>query len=576
MVTAMSKVEHSILEPPLLPIRRLSNFVYCPRLFYFQWVENIFVDNEDTIEGGYVHRRVDNPTKDLVPGDGKDGSFNTRSLAFDSIKYKISGVIDLVDCEDGKLIIVEYKKGAAARDDNDLRVAKDNDVIQVAAQALLLKDNGFNIDRAFIYYAAEKVKIEVPLSEALEKRCMALVEAAFLTAEGDMPPPLDDDARCHFCSAYPICLPNESRIWTESSIKQNCGCVDDNKADSRVGTLRAPMAKKDSREVLVVQTTGAAVGRRSDQITVSVKGEVVKRLPLKQVRAIYLYGPVQTSTQLITSCLENEIELAFFARSGRFLGNLVGLGTTGVSARRGQYFSFDKDETKLELAKAVVAAKIHNQRVMLMRNGEAPKADLSSLGDLQKRVDSVGTLQQVLGMEGAAAAIYFRWFSSMLRPRDDIAFDFSSRSRRPPRDPVNALLSLAYSILAKELTGVCYTVGLDPFWGFFHKSRYGKPALALDLMEEFRPLVADSTVITLINRGEVGASDFINSSRGTMLTDGGRKMFWEAWFRRLDTTIKHPVFGYQMSYRRMLEIQARQLWRFVQGQAISYTGFTTR
>ena len=136
--------------------------------------------------------------------------------------------------------------------------------------------------------------------------------------------------------------------------------------------------------------------------------------------------------------------------------------------------------------------------------------------------------------------------------------------------------SLAYSVLSKELTGIAHTVGLDPFLGFFHSPRYGRPALALDMMEEFRPLIVDSVVITLINRGEVSPADFVETSRGTMLKDSGRRQFWRAWTRRLDTEISHPMFGYRMSYRRMLEVQMRQLWRFCRNDTNSFFGFTTR
>jgi hypothetical protein len=131
-------------------------------------------------------------------------------------------------------------------------------------------------------------------------------------------------------------------------------------------------------------------------------------------------------------------------------------------------------------------------------------------------------------------------------------------------------------MLAKELTGVCHAVGLDPFLGFMHQPRYGRPALALDLMEEFRPLFADSVAISLVNRGELGPEDFIRSASGTFLNDRGRKAFWEAWFRRFDTEVSRPEFEYKMAYRRMLEVQARQLWRFVRGEAVAYHGFTTR
>lgn len=254
----------------------------------------------------------------------------------------------------------------------------------------------------------------------------------------------------------------------------------------------------------------------------------------------------------------------------------VRLPASGVDARRGQYRLFEMPGVWLQLAREVIRAKIHNQRVMLMRNGDVPDRVTSLMASFRDSTESARDLTALLGVEGSAAALYFEQFESMLKQRDDWKFDWRGRNRRPPRDPVNALLSLGYSMLAKELTGVCYSVGLDPFLGFMHQPRYGRPALALDLMEEFRPLIADSVAISLINRGELGPEDFIKSANGMFLTDKGRRPFWEGWFRRLDTEVSHPEFSYKMAYRRMLEVQARQLWRFVRGEALTYHGFVTR
>jgi CRISPR-associated protein Cas1 len=340
--------------------------------------------------------------------------------------------------------------------------------------------------------------------------------------------------------------------------------------------LQPPRPDRDDGEVLVVQTAGAQVGQRGEEITVSVKGEVQRKLPGQQVRAIYLYGAVQLTAQAAETCLELGIDVAYFSPAGRFIGLLRGLPASGVDARRGQYRLFELPGVRLQLAREVIRAKIHNQRIMLMRNGEVPERVLDLMTHFRDATESVHDLTELLGVEGSAAALYFEQFDSMLKRREDWKFDWRGRNRRPPRDPVNALLSLGYSMLAKELTGVCHAVGLDPFLGFMHQPRYGRPALALDLMEEFRPLVADSVAISLVNRGELGPEDFIRSASGTFLNDGGRKAFWEAWFRRLDTEVSHPEFAYKMAYRRMLEVQGRQLWRFVRGEATGYHGFTTR
>ena len=240
----------------------------------------------------------------------------------------------------------------------------------------------------------------------------------------------------------------------------------------------------------------------------------------------------------------------------------------------GQYRLFGDGAIRLQFAHEVIRAKIHNQRVLLMRNGEVGDKVLKELEKLRDETSEAADATALLGLEGRAAALYFGAFATMLK--DNLGFAFSERNRRPPRDPVNALLSMGYSMLCKELAGVCHAVGLDPFLGFMHQPRYGRPALALDLMEEFRPLIADSVAISLINRGEIGKSDFIISSADVFLNDHGRRVFWEAYARRLDTEISHPQFGYKMAYRRMFEVQARQLWRFLRGEATGYHGFTTR
>lgn len=191
-------------------------------------------------------------------------------------------------------------------------------------------------------------------------------------------------------------------------------------------------------------------------------------------------------------------------------------------------------------------------------------------------VDQCDGLDNLLGIEGAAAGQYFGAFNSLLK--EDIArsFDFTHRNRRPPRDPVNALLSFAYSMLVRIWTHTLASVGFDPYRGFYHQPRYGRPALALDMMEAFRPLLADSAVIQAINNGEVKSRDFVITPTGTALTPKGKKRFIATVERRLQQEIIHPLFGYRVSYRRLFEIQARLLARHLLGELKQYPEFTTR
>lgn len=582
-------------DQPLLPVRRLHNYVYCPRLCYLQWVENIFVENADTAAGSAAHRNVDQPSsfddeKKTALSQGLSEGHRLRSLHLTSEALQLTGIVDLIEGGEEGACIIDYKRGSAKRLDSGERIAKEYDAVQLAAHALLLEESGIKVADASIYYAADKRHVSVELTETLFIQTRrAIAEARASSSSGHLPPALVDDIRCNYCSAYPVCLPKESVWWASQQIKETQQdrqltllMEDVIAADEPLSfedgneSMLPPRPEFQDGEILVVQSYGTQIGLRGGEFTVTQKKEVLRKLPVHQVRSIYIYGAVQITAQAVQSCLELSIDVAYFSGAGRFLGSLQGLPASGIDARRGQYELFDKDFCQIKLAGECIRAKIRNQRVMLMRNGDPPKEVLKRLAYAADNAASAASIDEIRGIEGGAAAVYFSQFSSMLKTDGRLTFDFQKRTRRPPRDPVNALLSLGYSVMVKELAGICHTIGLDPFCGFFHRPRYGRPALALDLMEEFRPLIADSVAISLINRSEVDENDFIFSARGVALNDRGRRRFWEAWFRRLDTEVSHPQFGYRMSYRRMMEVQARQLWRYVRGEAPRYHGFTTR
>jgi CRISPR-associated protein Cas1 len=231
-----------------------------------------------------------------------------------------------------------------------------------------------------------------------------------------------------------------------------------------------------------------------------------------------------------------------------------------------------------------------------MRNHvEAPASALLRLKQAAQDALSASALDELLGIEGAAAAAYFEQFSGMLKlpdPTDDdlpglettpppagrkpFTFDFTARHRRPPTDPVNALLSLAYSMLSKDCTIAAAAVGFDPYVGFYHQPRFGRPAMALDLMEEFRPLVAESAVLSAINNRMVQLDDFVRAGDAVNLTPAGRKKFFLAYEQRMSSLLTHPLFDYKVSYRRALELQARILARVLTGEIPEYVPLTTR
>jgi len=265
-----------------------------------------------------------------------------------------------------------------------------------------------------------------------------------------------------------------------------------------------------------------------------------------------------------------------------FYSITTGLNAKNVFLRRSRFRLADEAWFAASLARQLVAGKIRNQRTMLQRNHIEPKPEaLLGLKQMAERAFRASGLDELLGIEGNAARIYFGDFAGMIKTEDgegpaQFNFDFTGRNRRPPRDAVNALLSLAYSLLAKDFTIACYAVGFDPFIGYYHQPRFGRPALALDLMEPFRPLAADSAVLSAINTGMVTPRDFVRVGPSVALTPGGRKGFFRAYELRMDTLVSHPLFDYRVTYRRLLEIQARLLARVLDGEIGEYPVFVTR
>jgi CRISPR-associated protein Cas1 len=293
---------------------------------------------------------------------------------------------------------------------------------------------------------------------------------------------------------------------------------------------------------------------------------------------VSLLGNVQLSTPALRALLERNIPVAFFTYGGWFLGRAVSHDTKNIELRVAQHAAARDEALCLRIARGLVASKILNARTMLRRNAPATdETTLFELKQLARKATEVESIASLLGIEGSGARVYFGAFSKMLTDAAAAdGFDLDGRNRRPPRDPLNAMLSFAYGLLSKDLTQACHTVGLDPLLGFYHQPRFGRPALALDLMEEFRPLIADSTVVGAVNNGVVAGDDFVRGPGSCAMTAAARRRFILAYERRMDQLVTHPVFGYRISYRRVLEVQARLLGRLLLGEIEAYPAFRTR
>lgn len=344
---------------------------------------------------------------------------------------------------------------------------------------------------------------------------------------------------------------------------------------------RRLLPARSDKVPLYVQGQGFSLGLSGDILEVREKGKKVDSIRLMELSHVALFGNVQLSAQALRELMAREIQVAHLSYGGWIHAITTPMTHKNILLRQRQFAVAADDAACLALAKAFVMGKVKNARTLVRRNGrEVPEQVLRELSLVRRDILRAENLATLLGVEGNAARAYFSVFSSMFKAEskggEAPSFDFNGRNRRPPKDPVNALLSFVYALLTKELVATSVAIGLDPFLGFYHQPRYGRPALALDLMEEFRPLIGDSVVIGLINNGELGQNDFLMRAGACMLTDSGRKRVIEAFERRMDQLVSHPLFGYSLSYRRVFEVQVRLLSRHLQGELPTYEPFCTR
>lgn len=561
-----------------IPVRALNQVTYCPRLYYLQYVDCVMPTNEHVEAGLFDHRRVDQPElKNKTRTDR--GTATSRGIALSSEALGISGVLDVIEEKAGEQYPVETKHGSAPHDDDGRPTVWDNDAVQLCAQALLMEEAfGKPVPRGFQFSVGTRERVAVEFTESLRQKTRDAITRCRELAVLDAPPeplPAELRHRCFGCSLAPVCMPEETLYQISHPTAEDVA--------KPVPELKKVIPQSDDGAVLYLQEPGSTVGKRSEHLVIKKDGKEMSRVPLHAVRQVVVCGNVQVSTQALETMAENEIGISYVTGHGRFIGSFVPAPAKNVSLREAQFRKFADPATCLQLSKAVVRAKLNNQRALLMRSLRGDDARGShepaarGMWDLLRGLDDVSAMESILGTEGQGAALYFGEFGRFLKPLPDgRGFDFATRNRRPPRDPVNALLSFAYAMLAKDCFSAVCTVGFDPYKGFYHQGRHGKPSLALDLMEEFRPVIADSVVLTLINNEAVSKSDFIVWRDACQLTDAGRKAFFAAYEQRKATVISHPVYGYRMSYARMLEVQARMLAAFVRGEIPSYTGFTVR
>jgi CRISP-associated protein Cas1 len=577
------------LVPAYLPARMINEFVYCPRLFYYEQVEGVFVESADTVRGSQGHKRVDQGSGALPSADGADASedkIHARSVELASDRLGVVCKMDLVELRTDlfsnvQVSPVEYKAGAPRENDDGIDLW-DTDKIQLTLQCLILRDSGYECKEGLLYYRSTKQRVRLEITPEIEKWAIEIVGKARECAKGQRPAPLVASPKCVRCSLAPVCLPDETnflrQLGPETSEENGSDLADKARARASYNGRRS-LTPRDERRALYLNSPGLYVGRKGEVLEIREKKTVLQEVRIRDINQLGLFGNIQVSTQVVQELCEQEVPIIYFSGGGWFYGITHGLGLTNVFTRIAQ-FDVARDERTCRLfARSFVAGKIRNQRTMLMRNHEEPPTPL--LNRLRQAVNDALTaksLDELLGIEGSAAANYFGAFAGMLKPESSglSTFDFRVRNRRPPRDPVNALLSLGYSLLAKDCAIAAAAVGFDPYVGFYHQPRFGRPALALDIMEEFRPLIADSVVVTLVNNRMLDESHFVRAGNAVNLTARGRKIFFEAYEARMNSVVTHPVFDYKVCYRRAIELQFRLLARVLTGEIAIYRPFVTR
>ena len=366
------------------------------------------------------------------------------------------------------------------------------------------------------------------------------------------PEPLEDSARCMRCSHVGICLPEERKL-----------CA----------VAHRVMVSSPDNQVTHLATPGAKAFTRSGRMIVQKNGEELASIPIDTMQGLQIYGNTDLSSGLIRELMWRDIPIVWCSGTGRMYGwSIPSYGPNGEQ-RVDQHVA--SHEGRLGLAREFIVAKIHNQSVLLRRS-ESDNPVLPQLRHIEKQVGNANRWQDILGLEGESAALYFSQFEHLIKTDRQAEWPWIARMRRPAPDALNALLDFTYTLLLSDCVRALISCGLDPHAGFLHSSKRNKPALALDLMEEFRAPIADSVVQTVINNGEINASGFSDALGSVRMTDETRKTVIKAYERRMATEIIHPVFKYKASWRRTIEIQARMILGYLDGTQTEYRGIRIR
>lgn len=437
--------------PDLIPVRMINEFVFCPRLFYLEFVQGEWADNVFTEDGKAVHRRVNEPSGELAEPE-EERPFVARSVALSSPELGISTKVDLLEGDGETVTPVEYKRGRPAPLPGKVW---EPERIQLCAQALALRENGYAVEKGIVFFKGTRERVEVAIDAELEERTRAAIEGArSCAAAGTIPPPLEGSPKCAGCSLNAICLPDEIHLLRGGPVE-----------------VRLLHPARDDALPVYVQEQGSRIGVSNQILQVkNPEGAKIHEVRLSEISQVNILGNVGITTPAIRELANLGIPLSFFSFGGWYYGRLEGNGHKNVELRQAQYRSADLPGVALNLGKRFVAAKIANSRTLLRRNHpEAPRDVLDGLEQMRQSAAEATSIEELLGYEGNAARLYFSAFNGMLRPPGGsdplLQMTFEGRRRRPPTDPINALVHLC--ALDKGLDGHVELGGFRPVpWVF--------------------------------------------------------------------------------------------------------------
>ncbi len=550
-----------ILDEYEQPLRVISlhDLLYCERLFYFTEVENIQNPNNLVYAGRRLH-------DDVVPLD--DESPERRSMEVANEIWGLLGKVDAIRRRDGVWVAYEHKRGRCRRGPDKEPLAWASDRIQAIAYAVLLEETlGEKVPEARIRYHADNVTAFVSIDEAARlDLTAAIARARELRRTTSRPSVTENENLCRRCSLAPVCLPEEERLALAEPVEPSATDADEPQT-SHIPTL---FPSNRERTTLHVASPKAHVGRSGESLSVTTEDEeqksVTRKVPIEQIDAVVIHGFGQVTTQAIHLCAARGVAVQWMTAGGKFAAG-ISASPGRVQQRLRQYSALSNQETRLRLARQLVHAKVETQLRYLLRASRGDAAvraacaeHIERIRESLRRLTVADSDASFRGLEGMAAKAYFAAIPRLLGPQVPEEMRPLGRTKHPPRDRFNCLLSFGYAMIFTAVHRASLAVGLEPALGFYHLPRSAAPPLVMDVMELFRTNLWEMPLIGSVNRMQWDVEhDFIVSPGQVWLTELGRKKAISLFEERLEESHRHPHTGQSLTYSRMIELELRLL-----------------